>query len=89
VLGPGSASDFVCRRVKDSLALITQAAAKIIGRKITVVLAESESRQEENPQPESKSAPENDILDKAKREPVIKSFLDTFPGPVKAEKIDS
>lgn len=89
ILEPGPASDFVRRRIKDNLSIITQAAAKIIGSKVTVVLEESESRQEENPQSKSDSAPESDILEKAKREPVIKSFLDTFPGPVKAEKIDS
>jgi hypothetical protein len=32
---------------------------------------------------------EDELLEKAKREPVVKSFLDVFPGPVKAEKIDS
>ncbi len=88
ILEPGPASDFVRRRVKDNLSAITQAAAKIIGSKVTAVLGESELREEEKPQSESNSAPESDILEKAKREPVIKSFLDTFPGPVKAEKID-
>jgi len=33
--------------------------------------------------------PELDLLEKAKREPVVKSFLDVFPGRVKAEKIDT
>lgn len=31
---------------------------------------------------------EGDLLAKAKQEPIVKSFLDVFPGPVKAEKID-
>ena len=30
---------------------------------------------------------EEDVLERARREPAVKSFLDTFPGPVKAEKI--
>ena len=30
---------------------------------------------------------ENDLLEKAKNDPVMKSFMDVFPGPVSAEKI--
>jgi DNA polymerase-3 subunit gamma/tau len=88
ILESGRANDFVRRRVKDNLSTITQAAGKIIGSKVAVVLGEPELREEEKPQPESGNAPESNILEKAKREPVIRSFLDTFPGPVKAEKID-
>jgi len=31
----------------------------------------------------------DDLLEKAKREPIVKSFFDNFPGPVTVEKIDS
>jgi DNA polymerase-3 subunit gamma/tau len=88
ILESGAASDFVRRRVKDNLSTIAQAAAKIIGSKVTIAFGKSELRDKEKPQSESFNAPESDILEKAKREPVIRSFLDTFPGPVKAEKID-
>ena len=30
---------------------------------------------------------EDDILEKAKKDPIVRSFMDTFPGPVSAEKI--
>jgi DNA polymerase-3 subunit gamma/tau len=88
ILEPGTASDFVRRQIKEGIPAIAQGAAKIIGNKVTVVLEESESRQSEEPESKDDRVPESDILEKAKREPVIKSFLDVFPGPVKAEKID-
>ena len=43
---------------------------------------------EANQPVEANDAAEDALLEKAKQEPVIKSFLDVFPGPVKAEKID-
>jgi len=89
ILETGNANDFVRRRIEDGLPAIAQAVAKITGSQTTVVLEESESPQAAKPKSESDRAPESDILEKAKREPVIKSFLDVFPGPVKAEKIDS
>ena len=88
VLETGAASDFVRRQIKENLPIIAQAAARITGGKVTIVLEEAESRQTSAPQPKSDPPQESDILEKAKREPVIKSFLDVFPGPVKAEKID-
>jgi hypothetical protein len=42
---------------------------------------------EETPQAASDKDSEVSLLEKAKQEPVIKSFLDVFPGPVKAEKL--
>ncbi len=89
ILDPGSASDFVRRQIKDGISAIAQAAAKIIGSKVKVVLEEARLPKEEKPESKSDRVSESDILEKAKREPVIKSFLDVFPGPVKAEKIDS
>jgi DNA polymerase-3 subunit gamma/tau len=89
VLEPGKASQFARRQIKQNLAVIAQAAAGIIGRKAPVVIEERESR------PPSESAPldarpaDDGILEKAKRDPVVKSFLDVFPGPVKTEKLDS
>jgi hypothetical protein len=31
---------------------------------------------------------EEDLLEKAKKDPIIRSFMDIFPGPVSAEKIE-
>jgi hypothetical protein len=55
-------------------------------------LLEESSRTGQNsakPRNSSDNDPEADLLEKAKREPIVQSFLDIFPGQVKAEKIDS
>ncbi len=90
VLQTGSANEFVRRQIKDNLPAITQAAIRVVGSKVAVVLGEPLSQSGQNPQ-EMQNAQSNDgdLLEKAKREPIVKSFLDVFPGPVKAEKIDS
>jgi DNA polymerase-3 subunit gamma/tau len=49
---------------------------------------ESMAQQGMNRQAAGADAAEDSLLEKAKQEPVIKSFLDLFPGPVKAEKIE-
>ncbi len=86
-------SDFCRRRIKENLPAIQQAAEKVAGRKVAVILSEpvsGEGRSPSDPKPEPAVSPEGgDLLEKAKREPVIKSFLDIFPGPVKAEETDS
>ena len=89
VLEPGTASEFARRQIKENLPAITQAAAKIVGSKVSVILGETESPQEPGVRPTLDNPPEGDVLERAKREPIIRSFLDVFPGPVKAEKIDS
>jgi DNA polymerase III subunit gamma/tau len=96
VLDPGSSNEFIKGQVNQSLPLISQAASEILGYKVTAVMGEVQSAPGSRPAsprtPVSRSprkdAPAEDILEQAKREPVIKSFLDVFPGPVKAEKID-
>ena len=90
VLQTGSANEFVRRQIKDNLPAITQAAIRVIGSKVAVVLGDPVSQPGSNPQG-MQNAPSNDsnLLEKAKREPIVRSFLDVFPGPVKAEKIDS
>jgi DNA polymerase-3 subunit gamma/tau len=88
VLEPGSASEFVRRQVKENLSDIAQAAARVVGSRVTVILAEMEAQQTSNPRALRDNPSEGDLLEKAKREPVVRSFLDVFPGPVKAEKID-
>jgi len=89
ILEPGSAGEFVRRQIQDNLQSITQAARKVLGFDVTAVMKEPEPPQKvSRPEllPDSRG---NDLLEKAKREPVVRSFLDVFPGPVKAEKIGS
>jgi DNA polymerase III subunit gamma/tau len=90
ILNPGDANDFYRRQVKDNLLLIAQAAARIVGRDVAVVLQEANNARaaDNKTDPRGERSPESEILEKARREPVVQSFLDTFPGPVKAEKMD-
>jgi hypothetical protein len=90
VLQTGSANEFVRRQIKDNLPAIAQAATRVIGSNVAVVLGEPASRPDQNPQGgQNVQSDDSNLLEKAKREPIVKSFLDVFPGPVKAEKIDS
>jgi DNA polymerase III subunit gamma/tau len=89
VLEVGSSSEFARRQIKENLPAITEAASKVVGNKITVLLGEAEPHPAPNSSAMSHHPSENDILDKAKRDPVVRSFLDVFPGPVKAEKIET
>ncbi len=91
IIDPGTANEFFRKQVKENLPVITQAAAKILGKKVTVLLGELAASEPQGPQgikPENRAPDEMDILEKAKREPIVKSFIDVFPGRVKAEKID-
>jgi DNA polymerase-3 subunit gamma/tau len=89
VLQPGAANEFVRRQIRDNLADITQAAIRVIGSNVKVTLGEPESRADADATVMQNNRPdEGDVLETAKREPIVKSFLDVFPGPVKAEKID-
>ncbi len=90
ILDPGKATEFFRRQVKENLPAICQAASKVVGRNVRVLLGDSPG---DTPHPAAPTATlstlsSEDILEKAKREPVVKSFLDVFPGPVKAEKMD-
>jgi DNA polymerase-3 subunit gamma/tau len=90
ILEPGKAGEFVRRQVKENLPDITQAASRVLGSTVVVMLgdpaAQSVSHQE---RASGNPSPGDDLLEKAKKEPVVRSFLDIFPGPVKAEKLDS
>jgi DNA polymerase-3 subunit gamma/tau len=89
VLRPGTASDFAQRQIKENFAAITQAAGRVLGGKVNVILAEPETRGNAPAPATQKNRPaESNLLETAKREPIVKSFLEVFPGPVKAEKID-
>jgi DNA polymerase III gamma/tau subunit len=92
VLELGGSNDFVRRQIKENLSAITEAAIKVVGRSVQVVtnsLPAPSSQNSSSTREVPESAPNEDLLEKVKREPVVKSFLDVFPGPVKAEKIDS
>ncbi len=90
ILQAGTANDFVRRQIKDNLPAIAQAATRVAGSTVVVVLSDPIQRPDQSPQSGRHSKPEDiDLLEQAKREPVVRSFLDIFPGPVKAEKIDS
>ena len=91
ILDPGQASDFFRRQIKENLPAITQAASKVFGKNVRVLLGDGQTRdglQQPASQPAASQFPAVDPMERAKREPVVKSFLDVFPGPVKAEKID-
>jgi len=89
VLKPGSASDFSRRQIQNNLETITKAAARVIGHPVKVTLAEPETQANiEAPALRKNQSNAESLLETAKREPIVKSFLDVFPGPVKAEKID-
>ena len=89
MLEVGTSSEFARRQIKENLPAIAEAASKVLGNKITVVLGEAEPRPAPNSSAMTEKPSENGILEKAKREPVVRSFLDVFPGPVKAEKIET
>jgi DNA polymerase III subunit gamma/tau len=97
ILDPGDAGDFVRSQIKGNLQAIAEAASGVVGQKVSVTLEDGQAapqgsapREKSRKTPAAPGAPPDDLLlDKARREPVVKSFLDVFPGPVKAEKIDS
>jgi DNA polymerase-3 subunit gamma/tau len=98
VLDPGGAGEFIRHQVTRNLDAIAGATAVVLGRKVRVTVeggadSRAGSAGDEgapatpSPRAGAASSP-GDLLDRARREPAVRSFLDTFPGPVKAEKID-
>jgi len=90
VLDLGGANEFVCRQLKDNFDDIAKAASAVVGREVRVQFSDEPlptPKRAARPEP-GPSPPGTDLLERAKREPAIRSFLDTFPGPVKTEKID-
>ena len=88
----GTANGFFRSQIEENLSVIAGAATDVVGRKVAVLLEEAQPDVPEAAL-ESPNASDNreetEILNKAKREPIVQSFLDVFPGQVKAEKIDS
>jgi DNA polymerase-3 subunit gamma/tau len=89
LLDIGSVNDFLRRQIKDNLPILIRAASSAVGRPVRVVIgSEGENIHPKQTPRASDEGPAEDVLEKAKREPVVQSFLEVFPGPVKAEKID-
>jgi DNA polymerase-3 subunit gamma/tau len=91
VLEMGSANRFFQSQIRENLAAISRAAATVLGREVEVRMEDGpavEVNPAETPGP-PETKPDSDILEKAKREPIVRSFLDVFPGQVTAEKIES
>jgi DNA polymerase III subunit gamma/tau len=79
-------NEFFRRQIKENTFVITEAASQVTGRSIKIsFLHELRSP----PKAAAAAPPPTDILERARREPIVQSFLDRFPGPVKAEEIDS
>jgi len=90
ILDPGKTSEFVRRQIRENLSDITLAASRLLGTAVKVEVEEPEKRTPAKPEViKNNPSSGDDLLEKVKKEPVIRSFLDVFPGPVKAEKIDS
>ncbi len=93
----GAVSDFYRRQIRDNLELIAQTASFVVGQPVRVQLGQDSSTGSteaaavstavQAPHPITNSG-SDDLLDRLQREPVVRSFLDMFPGPVKAEKIE-
>jgi DNA polymerase-3 subunit gamma/tau len=82
-------NEFLRRQLKDNMALIAQAASEALGRQVQISFDDAQAEVPMGPPSPPKAGPEaeEDILERAKKQPAVKSFLDAFPGPVKAEKI--
>ena len=83
------ANDFIRRQLSDNLEAISAAASTVAGKIVTVVLEQEEASDPKVPEvagpPPAAESPA-DPLERAKRDPVVRAFLEVFPGPVKAEK---
>lgn len=92
LLDLGQISDFYRRQIRENIPLITRAASEVLGRQVIVRIGEA-TTQEKTPDPVSRSgSPDErkpDVLERAKKHGAVQSFLEVFPGPVKAEEIDS
>ncbi len=92
IFNPGSSSDFSRRQIRENLALVSQAASQVLGRPARAQIghAPGPAPPPVNPdvQPKPPASTRPSALERAKQEPVVRSFLDAFPGPVKAEDLD-
>jgi len=82
-------NEFLRRQLKENQAVIAQAASEVVGHAVQVLLDDVQTDAPKTaPALASSDQPAGeDLLERAKREAAVQSFLDVFPGPVKAEKI--
>jgi hypothetical protein len=86
VLDLSRLNEFFRRQIRENISSIAQAASQVTGRSITIGFLNELG----SPAKAAAAAPPlTDMLERARREPIVQSFLDRFPGPVKAEEIDS
>jgi hypothetical protein len=80
------------RQLQDNLEVIARAAGSVVGFNVKIVMdrltPESRPARSTEAQPPPPVDSPADILERAKREPVVRAFLEVFPGPVKADKND-
>jgi len=94
ILEMGDANDFQHRQLRDNLEAVTAAAARVIGNSDIRVVFEAGAPEISRPRPTAdppgpRSEPSEDLLERAKKEPVVRSFLEVFPGPVKVDREDT
>jgi hypothetical protein len=92
VLEAGNLNEFFRRQVRENLDLVSQAASRILGRAVAVRLSEDAAAHGDgdapDPNPAGSPRESDDLMQRIQREPIVRSFLDIFPGPIKAEKMD-
>ena len=91
VLDPGTVAEFYRRQIRENLSIVAQAASAVVGRPVRVQLGQEAPQTVADAaaaQTPASSSSGEDLMERLQREPVVRSFLDVFPGPVKAEKID-
>jgi DNA polymerase-3 subunit gamma/tau len=85
----GSVNDFLRRQIRENLPLLIRAASSAVGRPVRVIIGDEAGKPvDREVPPVPADNPAEDALERARREPVVQSFLEVFPGPVKAERID-
>jgi len=82
-------NEFLRRQLKENLAVIAQAASQALGHQVQIAFDDvpADTTKPPSSPPKTGKSAEEDVLERAKKEPAVQSFLDAFPGPVKAEKI--
>ncbi len=91
VLNVDSVNEFFRRQIRENLPVIARAAEEVLGRSVTVKMnspQESAVAQAPDNADQGSQNPKPAVLERARRDPVIQSFLELFPGPVKAEEIE-
>jgi DNA polymerase III subunit gamma/tau len=82
-------NEFLRRQLKENLAVIAQAASQALGLQVQIAFDDVTPDAAKSPAspPNARGFAEQDLLERVKKDPAVQSFLDAFPGPVKAERI--